>query len=233
MRNPRAPVHPNTDVLMDAADAQWPYNAPVITGPGLIMHQDCKACCSCDDYVNAYRAMLEWWERAQVVSLRIQQLQTTYNELCTLVKDGLGKIPIGVNVNLFMLARPDFNLALSFLMYNNSDAAIGTTQMVLEVSQPMANIEYIRQSGYLDFGGSNNFQIDPSVSSGGLGTKFTAVVAGLNQGAFVRYTLNLRFNDLLADRASTIITAKATGTWSGGSMQDLQRIQLVPPTQKD
>jgi hypothetical protein len=232
MKNSRSPIHPNTDVLLDPADAQWPYNAPVAVGPGLIMHQDCKACCSCDDYVNAYRTMLAWWERAQAVALRVQQLQATYNALCTLMNAGQGKIPVGVNGSLFMLARPDFNMAFSFLLYNNSDAALGTTQLVIEVDQPPAVLDYIVRSGYLDFGGSNNFQIDPLIATGGMGTKYTAVVAGLKQGTFARFTMNLRANALLPTRASTVLTGRATATWTGGSVEDLQRMQLTPPTIK-
>lgn len=233
MRTPGPPIHPHTDLTLVPDDARWPYNAPTEVGPGLIMHQDCEACCACEDYVNAYRSMVAVWERAQAVSLRIQQLQETYNQICTMMNAGMGRIPMNVNGNLTVIARPDYHLACGFLVYNNSEAHLGTTELMIDVDQASSNIEYTAKSGYLDFGASNNFQVDPLRSVVGAGTRFKVVIAGLRMGAFVRFTLNLRFNSLLLARSATIITAQATATGSWGSTSDLQRMQLSPPTQKD
>lgn len=232
MKNPGPPVHPHTDNTLEPADAQWPYDAPIVTGPGLILHQDCEACCACEDYVNAYESMLTWWQRAQIVAARVARIQETYNQLCALINAGSGKIPRGVTASLLTLPRPDFNFACGFLLYNNSGEDIGTTELTIEVDQDPTVTEYITRSGYLDFGGSNSFQIDPLASAGGLGTQFKAVIAGLAVGAFVRFTLNIRFNALLVDRANTVVTGKAIATWGGGTAEDIQRMQLTPPTQK-
>lgn len=229
MTNSRAPVNPNTDVRMDPGNAQWPYNAPVVTGPGLIMHQDCKACCSCDDYVNAYRAMRTQWERAQAVALRIQALQATYNELCAAMNAGLGKIPLNVNGTLSMIARPDFHLACSFLVYNNSTEALGTVQLDIVVDQPISRIAYVQRSGQVDFGVGNNFQIDPLIVPAASTTTFRTTIAGLAQGAFVRFTVNMRFNNALTSRATAVISGTGLATWTGGSAQDVQRTQLSAP----
>ena len=231
MRNPGPPVHPHTDNTLEPADAQWPYDAPTATGPGLIMHQDCEACCACEDYVNAYQSMQTLWTRAQAVAARIAQIQQTYNQLCALVNAGAGQIPRGVVANLLVLTRPDFHFAAGFLLYNNSDADIGTIQMDIEIDQSTGVVGYTTRSGFVDFGANNVLQIDPLISSGGLGTKFTVVIGGLKVGAFVRFTLDMRFNSLLFDRANTVITGKAVATWSGGTAEDLQRMQLTPPSQ--
>jgi hypothetical protein len=232
MQNPGPPVHPHTDGTLEPADAQWPYDVPTVSGPGLILHQDCDACCACEDYVNAYTTMLEWWQRAQAVAARIARVQELYNQLCALVKEGGGEIPRGVTTNLLVLPRPDFNFASGMLLYNNSDASIGTTEMVIEVDQDPAVVEYITRSAYLDFGVGNTVQIDPVISAGGSGTQFKVVIPALDVGDFVRFTINLRFNSLLFDRANTVVTGKAIATWSGGSVEDIQRMQLTPPTQK-
>ena len=232
MKTPGPPVRPHTDITLVPDSARWPYAAPTEVGPGLIMHQDCEACCACDDYVNAYRSMLTVWERAQAVALRIQQLQETYNQLCTTVNAGLGKIPVSVNGNLTVVARPDFQLACGFLVYNNSEANLGTTELMIDLDQASSSIEYTPKSGYLDFGALTNFQVDPLRSVVGAGTRFKVVIAGLRVGAFVRFTLNLRFNALLAARAVTIVTVQAEATGAWGSATDLQRMQLSPPTRK-
>lgn len=232
MQNPGPPIHPHTDGTLEPANAQWPYDAPTVSGPGLILHQDCEACCACEDYINAYRAMQTWWERAQAVATRIAQIQETYNQLCALINAGSGKIPRGVSTNLLVMPRPDFNFASGMLLYNNSDVAIGTTEMTIEVDQDQSVVEYITRSGYLDFGASNNVQIDPVITAGGSGTQFKVVIPSLEVGAFVRFSINIRFNSLLANRANAVITGKAIASWSGGTTEDVQRMQLTPPTQK-
>jgi hypothetical protein len=231
MRNPRAPIHPNTDILMDPANAQWPFDAPIRSGPGLIMHQDCKACCSCDDYVSAYRTMLEWWERAQAVATRIQDLQHQYNYLCGRVNSGQGKIPRGVQLILFLLPRPDFYLAISCLLYNNTDATLPATQVIIKVDQPRRNIYYTRKSGYLNSSGTKYTQLDPLViaegawssssssyeddpeageDKGTLATLFIIEFEALEKGKYARFSMNIRFNANMIRRLTTPITVTAS-----------------------
>lgn len=232
MKDSAPPVHPYTDVSLTPDNARWPAASPTQIGPGVILHQSCQACCACEDYVNAYQAMYTLWVRAQAASARVAAVQTQFNSVCQTVKAGEGKVPEGVNIWLMPMSRPDFSLALSGILFNNSAAALGTVQVDIVVDQPSTYLDYVARSGYLDIGTDRNLQVDPLVTAVGSTTKLTIVLSGVQIGEFARFGAVVRFNSNMASRASAVVTCTATATWSGGTASDVQRSQLSPPLSK-
>lgn len=232
MRDSAPPVHPYTDVSLTPDDARWPAASPTQVGPGVILHQSCDACCSCDDYVNAYQAMYAVWVRAQAAAVRVAAVQAQFNVVCQTVKAGEGKVPEGVNIWLMPMSRPDFSLALSGILFNNSADALGTVQLDIAIDQPSTYLNYVSRSGYLDVGTDRNLQVDPLITAVGTTTKLTIVLGGMQVGEFARFGAVVRFNSNMTARADAVITCTATATWSGGTASDVQRSQLSPPLLK-
>lgn len=230
---PPNPDHPNTDVTVVVGNAQWPSDAPTQTGPGLILHQSCEACCGCEDYVNAYEAMRAIWVRAQAVAARIASLQAQYNALCALVKAGDGKIPSGIGIKLFMIARPDFFIGAGAIVFNNSGVSTGPLTIELELDQVPTDLVYITRSGFMDIGSAKNLQLDPLISVAGLGSRYAWVTLDLAPGQFARVQLETRATSDIPNRATAVVSGLARAVWSTGFAEDTNRMQMTPPLDKD
>lgn len=230
---PPNPNHPNTDATLQVGNAHWPSEAPTQTGPGLILHQSCTVCCGCDDYVNAYEAMRSIWVRAQAVAARIALLQAQYNALCALVKSGDGKIPVGIGIKLFMIARPDFFIGAGAIVFNNSSASTGPLTIELELDQVPTDLVYITRSGFMDVGSTKNLQLDPLISVAGLGSRYVWVTLNLAPGQFARVQLETRATSDIPNRATAVISGLARAVWSTGFAEDTNRMQMTPPLSKD
>lgn len=240
MKNPGPPTHPHTDGTLQPADAQWPYNAPVVTGPGLILHQDCKACCSCDDYVNAYRAMLGVWQRAQALAARAQALQSSYNALCSLMNAGGGKHPTGLQCRIDFISRPNFTVGISVTVYNNSPMEIPQSDNggmgvygYIQIDKPSSYITVLSGSGRTEssrFNG-NYYPGDPSspVAVPPDSSKFEFIIGAMKTGGWWRRTWVMRFNETMTERANVAFTLTASFMGGGMTAEDIRRPTLRPP----
>lgn len=194
------PVHPNTD-----------FTAEVF--PALLrLHQDCKACCDCDDYKQAYEMLTRIWKQLQDLAAVIEAYRQRYNELVRYLNSlretrKEEKRELGIDqlqVVLQVVSRPNFNLAISAQVFNNSQSDISLVTLIFVVN----NIDfiYVPGSGLLDAPFNRNVQLDPAVTFNPFvfpqpplpamppGDTFTISIPQIKSGQYASYSLNVRAN---------------------------------------
>jgi len=106
-------VYPNTDYLGALQ-------------PGLLaLHNNCGACCDCEDYKAAYDAISRLWARAKAVALELEAARVRYNQLVVDVRD-MCALNLGESgsapVKTLLTARthPDYRVSTSMLLLNST-----------------------------------------------------------------------------------------------------------------
>lgn len=194
------PVNPNMD-----------FSATVL--PALLrLHQDCKACCDCDDYKKAYEMLTRLWKQMQDLAAVIEAYRQRYNELVRWLNEQRDirqeeKEELGIDqlqVVLKGVSRPNFNLAISATVFNNSKVDISLVTLIIVVNS--IDFLYVAGSGMLDAPFNRNVQLDPVVSFKPFafpdpplpalppGDTYTISIPQIKSGQYAAYSLNVRAN---------------------------------------
>lgn len=102
------PVHPGTDYL-----SRLEPNC-------LRLHSDCKVCCDCDDYKEAYEALYRLWTRALAASRRIELIRRRYQELAAEAWHKVGGFAKEVVLTVKLVSRPGYNVGVAVAVTNRS-----------------------------------------------------------------------------------------------------------------
>lgn len=218
------PIHPHTDYLAVMHQAL------------LQLHQDCKACCDCIDYGNAYDEMVKIWNRLKKAAATIEDVRKKYNALVEKIKQIKVIRETGLNVKTQVIARPDFFIAALVTIYNDSKNDI-TTPIDIVIVPDLFNLDYIPQSGILDIEGSHKVQVDPHT----IGNGYYVTVPGLRSTAYAQYSLELRVPPTALDissfplttRVGRVVRVNGVGTYPPSTIaEDIVSIELVGPLVK-
>lgn len=171
------PIHPNTDYLATMYQAL------------LQLHQDCPACCACEDYGNVYNAFLALWERARAAAALIELVREEYNALVAKIKAIKVITETGLNIKTQAIGRPDYHLAVQVTVWNDSANDI-VDPVYIVVDLDTVGYVYAPHSGIVDAAGLHKAQIDP-VPVGGNGFEFT--LPGLKSTGYAQVSFEIRY----------------------------------------
>ncbi len=208
------PIHVNTDYLGSLLEA------------ALQLHESCRACCSCDDYGNTYTNLKRWWDRGVAVGARFERLRLRYNELCQATADLKAAKETGIQVRIRAVARPDFHLALSAIVMNNSAVSLGSITLQFTLDRPGV---YTEKSGHLEAENLHNVQLDPVV--GGGDTTFTVVLGSLRPAHYAVYSFGVRFA-AGTPRAGAVVRPRVDATHGITTVTDQKSVSLRGPLEK-
>jgi hypothetical protein len=208
------PIHPNTDYYISMLDAT------------LQLHESCHACCRCEDYGNAYKQLKRWWERGLTVAARFEALRLEYNQVCQDTKNLKIARETGLSVRTRALSRPDYHLAVSAIVMNNSEAQMGSITLKFELDKTGA--VYTASSGHVEAENMHNQQLDPVV--GGGGTSYTVVLPSLRPAHYAIYSFSVRFNT--GSRHGAVVRVKASATRGATTVSDQKTVALRDPLEK-
>ncbi len=214
IENLAPPVHPDTD-----------YSADPI--PALLqLHQNCKACCDCEEYAAAYEALSRIWARALAVAKRIEKMRLLYISMREQLLAFKAANENGINVRLRLIARPDFHVAASALIFNNSPTIIGPVNLKL-VFDP-TDIVFTQGSGLLDAEGYRGIPFDPIVTTGQL----EVTLPPIESTRYSVYSAEVRFGPGFTTRVDRAVNVKAFVSVPGDNALDVSSIKLTKPLEK-
>lgn len=209
------PVHQNTNYLA------------VMQAALLQLHENCKVCCACDDYKEAYLAITRAWNSLLATSRRIEQLRRRYHAVRNRVLLAKVAYENGLNVHLRAVSRPDFHLALSAIVYNNSDADLGLT--LIEFILDTGDFVYTDGSGLLDMEGYRNVMFDPAVA----GNVLSVTIPSVPKVGYSVYSFEVRYGpEVAANRAGLIVHAKARASSGAYLVEEEKAVALTGPLVK-
>lgn len=237
------PVNPNTD-----------FSATII--PALLrLHQDCKACCDCDDYKRAYEMLIRLWNQLYKLGQLLDEYRRRYNELVNyineqrqIVIDEKHELNIDqLQVVLQLVSTPNYNLGISATIFNNSKTDMQLIMLKFTVNN--SDFIYVPGSGLLDTAFNRNLQLDPVVGFVPFlpdpdpiipGDTFTISIPALKSGQYAAYSLNVRSPsekyfpggltpEQLALIGNPLITVYASASVGNIVAEDVQKQALKPP----
>lgn len=194
------PVNPFTDFKATVYEAL------------LKLHQDCKACCDCDDYRDAYAMMTRVWNELLRLAALLEAYRKRYNELVAYLnaqREAREEEKEALNIDqvqvvLQMTCRPNFNIGISVTVFNNGDNDLALTTLIIVVNN--VDFIYVNGTGSLDAPFNRGVQLDPLVSLTPFvdpqpdppalppGDTFTISIPQIKKGQFAAYSLNVRAN---------------------------------------
>lgn len=184
------PVHPNTNYLATMYQAL------------LQLHQDCPACCACEDYGNVYNAFLALWERARKAAALIEKVREEYNALVEKIKAIKVITETGLNVKTQAIGRPDYHLAVQVTVWNDSAKDI-TDPVAIIVALDTIGYVYAPHSGIVDAAGLHKAQIDP-IPIGANGFEFT--IPGLKSTGYAQVSFEIRYTKNTMNHSSVPVS---------------------------
>ena len=192
----------------------------------LRLHQDCLACCDCTDYGAAYQKLSEVWHDALSVAARIEMVRQQYNALVEVIKLIKSQKETGLGVRIQTVARPDFHLAVSAIVYNSSEYNLGLT--LVRFTLPEAGWEYTAGSGLLDAENLHNVNINPAIS----GSYLSITLPSLRATKWAIYSFEVRYGPAAGDRAGKTIRPQVTVSSALQTSTAYDVAQLVGPLEK-
>jgi hypothetical protein len=209
------PIRPNTDYLGTLMAAL------------LQLHADCRACCDCPDYGTVYTNIKTIWDRALAASERIETLRQRYNNLCTNVGGLKTEREVGLKCHLRLVARPDFHLAISGLVSNNSANDIGAVTLRFILNRADAGL--VAGSGLLDAENSHNTRIDPT---GDPTAGYEITLPSLRAAHYAVYTFEVRASSSTPPRAGAAVRVDYAAEAGALSAEDTKTATLLKPLTK-
>lgn len=182
VRTTAPPTNPNTNYLA------------TVYANLLQLHQDCQACCACEDYGNAYAALLALWNRARTAAAIIEKVREEYNALVALINSIKATTETGLHIFTQGVGRPDFNLAVQMTVWNDSAKDI-TQPITIYGCHDTIGYTYAPHSGIVDMSGAHKLQIDPLVDNNCL----TFVIPGLKSTGYAQVSYDVRYNENAED----------------------------------
>jgi hypothetical protein len=214
------PVHPHTDY------------AAVPVPNTLRIQDDCKACCDCNDYGEAYQGMKRVWERALAVSRRVELLRQQYHELRLLaIEKAKIKCPEEVMVDLSVIPRPDYHLAVGVTAVNNTSTDLPS--VTLQVCIVPNGYRYVPGSGSLNNDTVHTLRTDPfpvSCLPPYEGQGVAIALPPLVAGGVVNYTFGVRYYAGTPRHGRATVTALVKT--AAGNFVSTKSVNLQPPLQK-
>ena len=224
----------------------------------LKLHQDCKACCDCDDYRDAYAMMTRVWNELLRLAALLEAYRKRYNELVAYLneqrlerEEEKEELNIDqIQVILKMTCRPNFNIGISATIFNNSDVDLALTTLIIVVNN--VGFIYVTGTGALDAPFNRNVQLDPMVTLTPFefpqppppalppGDTFTISIPQIKKGQFAAYSLNVRANSekyfpggltpaQIAQLGQPQITVYAIVRTGGLEVQEIAKDAILPP----
>lgn len=216
------PVKPGTD-----------YRAAVVPNT-LQIHNNCKACCSCGDYGNAYRELVAAWDRAKRVAARIEHSRERYNTLRDFLAAAKTEREVGLRVFLQAVPRPDFSVSLDMIVMNNAAADVTTDieiRTYITFEPDILQSEYLERSGRLDAEEQRAVQVDPTKN----GEEYYITVPYLRAAHYARYSFDLRCTRRIPSatlRQDVTVRAATRALYGTDSAWSLSYARLAKPVEK-
>lgn len=183
--SPGAPTNGNTDF------------SSAISPASLKINNDCKVCCSCEDYGLAYEKIAQLWDRAKLLADQIEQMREEYNSIVLLIRSlRENKCTEIYGLHLGLISRPDFHVAVGVTVINNTSEDLPSVliQMGLE---PSTNFLITAGSGFLDTATQKRIPYYPTLfdaSTAGLsGMGLQITVPHVHHGDIIRYSFEGRY----------------------------------------
>ena len=199
----------------------------------LQLHQNCKACCSCADYVDSYRSISRIWDRWKALIARIETLHAQYDALVAYLMENPCKAS-GIVLLVKMIPRPDFGIDIGTMLINNSQEFASNISLGFAL-QPVGYV-LVAHSGILDRSGEQVTRVDPSAV-------FNLELPELPNGSYVKYSFSVRYGPALVQRVNTLVSLRAAASmyvspskgWHAGTpiiVQAYDKAALVGPLVK-
>lgn len=231
----------NGNLQLEGRDCVWVERLVLSTGgtpyPGtnyriqemydsqLQLHQDCDACCSCQDYGDAYTALARIWDRAKVVADRVKKLTTDYERLRQMMAGRHCKVT-GLQIMVRVITRPDFHLSIHAYITNNLDYDVGASILRFTLSP---TYEYVTRSGILEANYVRKTRYDPQILPS---TELQIGLAQIQKQGWIRYTFEVRYPSGLGNVPGDAKNATGTLYSPAGTVSDSDAESLQKPLVK-
>ena len=216
-------VHPHTD-----------YSAAPVPNT-LKLRDDCTACCDCSDFKAAYEGLSRVYDRAKDASRRIESARQQYNALVRLLNSSNANVcPSEVTVDMSLLTRPDFHLAISLTLVNNWTEELPMT-MIRFCITPGGYI-YTPGSGIMSNTLIHAVRVDPLITGVSCspyplaGQGMAIVLPPVPRTEMVNYLLSVRFPAGSLRMGNVSVTMRIDS--SVGWFVMARSATLSPPLQK-
>ncbi len=222
VRTTMPPTRPNTDYLATVYDAL------------LQLHQSCPACCACEDYGNAYQAILDLWNRAKRAAAIIEHVREEYNALVARINRIKTSTETGLHIFTQAIARPDFHLAGQHTIWNDSSQDINEPIEIFSALDTI-NYSYAPHSGIMDIAGAHKLQVDPVQIFNAL----TWVIPSLKATGYATVSYEIRYGanaeDLVGNpinRVGRIVQVTGDAVYGLTVVTSVAKVQLEGPLVK-
>jgi len=214
------PVHPNTDYLGSIIDSMKKVIFQV--------HQACRACCDCPDYENAYTIIYDSWYRAAVVNTRLDRVRRQYHCILDLWRDLKIERETGLKIDLRLIARPDFHVAIAVQLGNSGYTELNPLSLEITTAVTGMTSVYTTRSGYVEMEGTHNYQKDPGGIPNG---PFYITLPAPKPGKYVIYRFSIRYKG--TSRVNKSVKIRATAHNSQVSKYAEKEVKLLKPLVKE
>lgn len=187
-----APRTPVIDEIIDAIST--------VKENALAIRSRCEECCSCDDFINAYKQLRSVFEKAQAASEIINDVLRTYLETLAQFKDVKILRETGLECRLDVSGYPGYQVGLQLLFFNNSCTPIlGPAKIEIEAVSEVLS-EFVADSGRLN---SDTLQDEHLTPDGAHPVYSIEVPGNLNAARFSIYRMALVFpRDIVEEQIS-------------------------------
>ena len=212
-------THPNTD-----------YSAIRIKG-AMGLADDCLVCCDCTDYGAAYEAITRAWNRALAVAHRIETLREEYNALINILQTSEKQpCPAELSIDLEVLSRPDYHLAVSLTVVNNTANVIPIAAATFCIFP--TGWQYTQGSGMLSDEYAHASHVAPAPGGNcSAGTGLQISIPSISVGKVFNYTFSLRYPKKTS-RVGTMATVVLSLNSALGTFTQSKGAALEPPLNK-
>lgn len=215
-----SPIHPNTDYIGSIIDS--------MERTIFQLHQACRACCDCPDYGRAYDIIYKSWARAAQVADRLAIVRTDYHRILDDWRTAKADRESGLQVELRVIARPDYHVAIAVQLGNNGHVALNPLTLTINAAVIGLTIVYTERSGYVEIEGVHNYQIDPTGIPNG---PFSIVLSAPEPGKYSIYRMSMRYTGTY--RAGKYVSVFATAANAQVSKVVEKRAKLIGPLVKE
>lgn len=167
------------------------------TRPGYLkIHNDCQACCHCDEFVDTYERLRTMVARARGTFQTVNLSKGMYENIRQMILDRQACSPTHGQVQLFMnvYAYNGWLVQVQVAMVNGTECEVpGMSCLIYEPDHP---VEYVVGSGfvYVDSDGLQQYAPHPSESYGLSGNWSFPALSPLPPGQYSMATLTLYFS---------------------------------------
>ena len=198
----------------------------------LRLHSDCKVCCDCADYKDAYDALYRLWQRALAMSRTIEALRRRYQGLCEIAWERTGGHTQEVVIAMKLIARPGYNLGVGATLSNRSKVDLWNSILTFNVTPDKWLLS--ADSGALEITSITSgtlhgvTRVDPSVS----GTRATVTIPYLPGGASADYTFEVYWDETSKGRHDALPAGSVNAFTMAGLAKASDQVKAKPPARK-